>query len=115
MNQCGSTCFALRWPEAAAGARSLALPQRPCPPKEGCAAAREALALLHSMPFYRACEDCAVTTPAKPMPASTAAISPGDDVVARHKKYLRPIVTNYYHRPLVADRGEMQYLWDLEG
>jgi len=26
-----------------------------------------------------------------------------------------PSVTNYYQRPLVADRGEMQYLWDLEG
>src|SRR5260370_941950 len=115
MNQCGSTCFALRWPEAAAGARSLALAQHACPPKEGCAATREALALLHSMAFYRACEDCAVTTPAKPMPATNPAQGRSDDVVARHKKYLWPSVTNYYQRPLVADRGEMQYLWDLEG
>src|SRR5579864_9297066 len=38
-----------------------------------------------------------------------------DEVVAKHKKYLWPSVTNYYSKPLVADRGEMQYLWDLEG
>jgi len=52
-----------------------------------------------------------VTTPAKPMPATTRS----DEIVAKHKKYLWPSVTNYYQRPLVADRGEMQYLWDLEG
>ncbi len=52
-----------------------------------------------------------MTTPAKPMPATTRS----DEIVAKHKKYLWPSVTNYYHRPLVADRGEMQYLWDLEG
>src|ERR1700732_4809599 len=45
------------------------------------------------------------------MPATTRS----DEVVAKHKKYLWPSVTNYYQRPLVADRGEMQYLWDLEG
>ena len=52
-----------------------------------------------------------MTTPAKPMPAATRS----DEVVAKHKKYLWPSVTNYYKQPLVADRGEMQYLWDLEG
>src|SRR4029077_6505720 len=61
--------------------------------------------------FYRASEDQTVTTPAKPMPSVTRS----DEVVAKHKKYLWPSVTNYYQRPLVADRGEMQYLWDLEG
>src|SRR5712691_10200239 len=49
------------------------------------------------------------------MPATNPTGSRSDDVVARHKKYLWPSVTNYYQRPLVADRGEMQYLWDLEG
>src|SRR6267142_1700790 len=61
--------------------------------------------------FYRASEDQDVTTPAKPMPATTRS----DEIVAKHKKYLWPSVTNYYQQPLVADRGEMQYLWDLEG
>src|SRR6202047_4844543 len=45
------------------------------------------------------------------MPTTTRS----DEVGAKHKKYLWPSVTNYYQRPLVADRGEMQYLWDLEG
>src|SRR5882762_6837340 len=45
------------------------------------------------------------------MPATTRS----DEIVAKHKKYLWPSVTNYYQRPLVADHGEMQYLWDLEG
>src|SRR5258705_13095521 len=45
------------------------------------------------------------------MPATTRS----DEIVAKHKKYLWPSLTNYYQRPLVADRGEMQYLWDLEG
>jgi 4-aminobutyrate aminotransferase len=37
-----------------------------------------------------------------------------EEVVAKHKKYLWPSVANYYKNPLVADRAEMQYLWDLE-
>src|SRR5712664_4483855 len=61
--------------------------------------------------FYRASEDQTVTSPATPMTTATRS----DEVVAKHKKYLWPSVTNYYQRPLVADRGEMQYLWDLEG
>src|SRR6202051_3969593 len=68
--------------------------------------------VVHSCTFYRASEDSAVTTPAKPVPATT---SRSEEVVAKHKKYLWPSVTNYYQHPLVADRGEMQYLWDLEG
>ncbi|MBM3839587.1 MAG: aspartate aminotransferase family protein [Verrucomicrobia bacterium] len=38
-----------------------------------------------------------------------------DDVVRRHKEYLWPAVANFYQQPLVADRGHMQYLWDVEG
>src|SRR5712664_3280878 len=49
------------------------------------------------------------------MPATNSAQGRSDDVVARHKKYLWPSVTNYYQRPLVADHAQMQYLWDLEG
>ena len=52
-----------------------------------------------------------MTTPAKPAPAR----SRSQEVVDKHKKYLWPSVTNYYQQPLVADRGEMQYIWDLEG
>src|ERR1700674_5760481 len=57
-----------------------------------------------------------MTTPAHFVPASQLARSArSEEVVAKHKKYLWPSVTNYYQHPLVADRGEMQYLWDLEG
>jgi len=38
-----------------------------------------------------------------------------EEVVRKHKEFLWPAVMNYYQQPLVADRGEMQYLWDLEG
>ena len=38
-----------------------------------------------------------------------------DEVVQKHRDYLFPCVTNYYTRPLVADRGSMQYIWDIEG
>jgi 4-aminobutyrate aminotransferase-like enzyme len=37
------------------------------------------------------------------------------EVIRKHKEYLWPAVTNYYAKPLVADRGSMQYLWDLDG
>jgi 4-aminobutyrate aminotransferase len=57
-----------------------------------------------------------MTTPAHFVPVSKLARSVrSDDVVARHKKYLWPSVTNYFQQPLVADRGAMQYLWDLDG
>ena len=51
-----------------------------------------------------------MTTPAKTVPTTRS-----DEIVAKHKQFLWPSVTNYYQKPLVADRGEMQYLWDLEG
>jgi 4-aminobutyrate aminotransferase-like enzyme len=38
-----------------------------------------------------------------------------EDVVKKHRDYLFPCVTNYYKKPLVADRASMQYIWDLEG
>jgi 4-aminobutyrate aminotransferase-like enzyme len=57
-----------------------------------------------------------MTTPAPFVPAGQLARSArSDEVVAKHKKYLWPSVTNYFQQPLVADRGEMQYLWDLDG
>src|SRR4029077_6255320 len=55
-------------------------------------------------------EDLPVTTPAKTVPTTRS-----DEIVAKHKQFLWPSVTNYYQKPMVADRGEMQYLWDLEG
>src|SRR5258708_13322444 len=57
-----------------------------------------------------------MTTPAQFVPASQLARSArSEEVVAKHKKYLWPSVTNYFRQPLVADRGEMQHLWDVEG
>ena len=50
-----------------------------------------------------------MTTPAKPM------TNKSDEVVRRHKEYLWPAVTNYFAKPLVADRASMQWVWDLEG
>jgi len=38
-----------------------------------------------------------------------------DEVVRKHQEFLWPCVANYYAKPLVAERGSMQYLWDLEG
>ncbi len=57
-----------------------------------------------------------MTTPAHFVPASQLSRSArSEEVVAKHKKYLWPSVTNYFQQPLVADRGEMQHLWDVEG
>ena len=41
--------------------------------------------------------------------------SRSEEVVRKHKEYLWPAVTNFYQHPLVADRGSMQYVWDVEG
>lgn len=38
-----------------------------------------------------------------------------DEVVRKHKEYIFPCVVNYYTEPLVAERGEAQYIWDSEG
>ncbi len=37
------------------------------------------------------------------------------EVLQKQKDYIFPCVVNYYAEPLVADRGEGKYLWDLEG
>lgn len=47
----------------------------------------------------------------QPNPAN----SRSDEVLRKHKEFLWPAVTNFYQQPLVADHGQMQYLWDLEG
>jgi 4-aminobutyrate aminotransferase-like enzyme len=38
-----------------------------------------------------------------------------NEVIEKHKKYIFPCVVNYYTQPLVADRAQGFYLWDLEG
>ena len=38
-----------------------------------------------------------------------------EEVIRKHKEFLWPAVSNYYAKPLVADRGSMQYVWDLDG
>ncbi|MGH9434455.1 MAG: aspartate aminotransferase family protein [Terriglobia bacterium] len=38
-----------------------------------------------------------------------------EEVLQKHKEYLFPCVVNYYTKPLVADRAQGQYLWDIEG
>ena len=49
-----------------------------------------------------------MTTPAHFVPASQLARSGrSEEIVAKHKKYLWPSVTNYFQQPLVADRGEI--------
>ncbi len=48
-------------------------------------------------------------------PPTDVAASRSEEVVRKHQEYLWPCVTNYYQKPLVAARGSMQYLWDLEG
>ncbi len=49
-----------------------------------------------------------MSTPAKPATKS-------DDVAKKLKEYLWPAVFHYYQQPLVADRGSMQHVWDLDG
>src|SRR5271156_251135 len=48
-------------------------------------------------------------------PRTEVAASRSDEVLRKHQEFLWPCVTNYYAKPLVADRGSMRYLWDLEG
>src|ERR1700675_3077440 len=38
-----------------------------------------------------------------------------EEVIRKHREYLWPAVANLYQQPLVADRGHMQHVWDLEG
>lgn len=53
-----------------------------------------------------------MTTPAKP---AASAMSRSEEVVAKHKKFIWPSVTNYYKQPLIADHAAMQHVWDIEG
>ena len=55
-----------------------------------------------------------MTTPVV-APFNASELNASEEVVRKHKEYLWPSVTNYYSKPLVADHGAMQYLWDLEG
>jgi 4-aminobutyrate aminotransferase-like enzyme len=48
-------------------------------------------------------------------PTAETKLSRSEEVVGKHRQYLWPCVTNYYEKPLVVDRGSMQYIWDLEG
>ena len=53
-----------------------------------------------------------MSTPAKPAAKPTTR---SGEVIQKHKQFLWPSVANYYQKPLVADRGQMQYVWDIEG
>jgi 4-aminobutyrate aminotransferase-like enzyme len=46
---------------------------------------------------------------------ATPEVKSSADVIRKHKEYIWPAVANFYQQPLVADRGSMQYIWDLEG
>jgi 4-aminobutyrate aminotransferase-like enzyme len=37
------------------------------------------------------------------------------EIYEKHKEYLAPCVTNYYREPLILDRGDGKYLYDIEG
>jgi 4-aminobutyrate aminotransferase len=38
-----------------------------------------------------------------------------NEVIEKHKKYLFPIVANYYEEPLVVDHAKGNYVYDVEG
>jgi 4-aminobutyrate aminotransferase-like enzyme len=38
-----------------------------------------------------------------------------EEINRKHKEFIFPSVFNYYSDPLPMDRGEMQFLWDVEG
>ena len=46
---------------------------------------------------------------------SDATTTRSEELVRKHQEFLWPCVANYYAKPLVAERGSMQYLWDIEG
>ncbi len=37
------------------------------------------------------------------------------EIVAKKRQFIYPAVANYFTDPLPFERGEMQYLWDVEG
>src|SRR5207249_2834243 len=100
---------------AAGDFRAHLRPLLPLPPFSALAT-RHFLLPCRTLDVSNLRKDSSMTTPAHSVPASKLARSArSDEIVARHKKYLWPSVTNYFQQPLVADRGEMQYLWDLDG
>jgi len=52
-----------------------------------------------------------MTTPGSPKGSDPRS----EEIVRKHKEFIWPSVTNYFQKPLVADHGSMQYLWDIEG
>jgi 4-aminobutyrate aminotransferase len=49
------------------------------------------------------------------MTTEAQATTRSEEALRKHKEFLWPAVFNYYQQPLVADRGSMQYVWDVEG
>ena len=49
------------------------------------------------------------------LPPTPVAASRSEEIARKHREYLWPCVANYYQKPLVAERGSMQYIWDIEG
>ena len=37
------------------------------------------------------------------------------EINSKQKQYIYPAVANYFTDPLPMERGEMQYMWDVEG
>ncbi len=37
------------------------------------------------------------------------------EIIDKHKKYLFPVIANYYEEPLVVDRAKGSYVYDVEG
>jgi 4-aminobutyrate aminotransferase len=56
-----------------------------------------------------------MTTPPTIHATAAASSERSAEVLRKHREYIWPAVSNFYERPLVPDRGSMQYLWDLEG
>src|SRR5208282_4336321 len=83
------------------------------PPAAPGARLKNAVSLARRVPQPSVAQTC---RKARHMtPRTEVATSRSEEVIRKHQECLWPCVTNYYSKPLVADRGSMQYLWDLEG
>ena len=49
------------------------------------------------------------------MTTQTKQTTRSEEVVRKHREYIWPAATNFYQKPLVADHGSMQHVWDVEG
>jgi 4-aminobutyrate aminotransferase-like enzyme len=38
-----------------------------------------------------------------------------EEIVRKQREFIFPSVSTYYSEPLPMERGEMQYLWDVDG